>query len=96
MNNLVKKKRMATLLIVLAIISANSPSVGEDSVEVEAKTIGEENEIAFNAKYILDALTSSDKEELVFEMTGPLNPGVFKIKEDSSYLHLIMPIRVQN
>jgi len=77
------------------IISANSPSVGEDSVEVEAKTTGEENEIAFNAKYVIDVLTSLDKEDLVFEMNGPLNPGVFKIKEDDSYLHLIMPIRVQ-
>lgn len=77
------------------IVSANSPSVGEDAVEVEAKTTGEENEIAFNAKYLLDILSSLDKEDLVFEMTGPLNPGVFKIKEDDSFLHLIMPIRVQ-
>lgn len=77
------------------IVSANSPSVGEDSVEIEAKTIGEENEIAFNAKYVLDLLSSLDKDDLIFEMTGPLNPGVFKIKEDNSFLHLIMPIRVQ-
>lgn len=77
------------------VVSANSPSIGEDSVEVEAKTTGEENEIAFNAKYLLDFLSGIDKEDLVFEMTGPLNPGVFKIKEDSSFLHLIMPIRVQ-
>lgn len=77
------------------IVSANSPSVGEDTVEVEAKTEGEENEIAFNAKYVLDLLTALQKEDIVFEMTGPLNPGVFKIKEDNSFLHLIMPIRVQ-
>lgn len=77
------------------IVSANSPSVGEDSVEVEAKTTGEENEIAFNAKYLLDFLSAIDKEDLVFEMNGPLNPGVFKVKEDNSYLHLIMPIRVE-
>jgi DNA polymerase-3 subunit beta len=77
------------------IVSANSPSVGEDSVEVEAKTAGEENEIAFNAKYVLDVLSAVNKENLVFEMTGPLNPGVFKIKDDSSFLHLIMPIRIQ-
>ncbi|MEK7160230.1 MAG: DNA polymerase III subunit beta [Patescibacteria group bacterium] len=77
------------------IVSANSPSVGEDSVEISAKTIGEENEIAFNAKYVLDLLSSLDKDDLVFEMTGPLNPGVFKIKEDNTFLHLIMPIRVQ-
>ena len=72
-----------------------SLSVGEDSVDVEAKVVGEENEIAFNAKYLLDVLTNLEKEDIVFEMTGPLNPGVFKIKEDSSFLHLIMPIRVQ-
>jgi len=77
------------------IISANSPSIGEDNVEIEAKTTGEENEIAFNAKYLLDVLTSVNKEDLVFEMTGPLNPGVFKIKADETFLHLIMPIRVQ-
>lgn len=78
------------------VISANSPSVGEDSVELEAKTSGEENEIAFNAKYLLDFLSAINKEDLVFEMTGPLNPGVFKIKGDDSYLHLVMPIRVQD
>jgi len=77
------------------IVSANSPAVGEDNVEIEAKTTGEENEIAFNAKYLLDVLTSVNKEDLVFEMTGPLNPGVFKIKADETFLHLIMPIRVQ-
>jgi DNA polymerase-3 subunit beta len=78
------------------IVSANSPSVGEDNVEIEAKTTGEENEIAFNAKYLLDVLTGVNNEDLVFEMTGPLNPGVFKIKNDDSFLHLIMPIRVQS
>lgn len=77
------------------IIYANSPSVGEDSVEVQALVKGEENEIAFNAKYLLDFLSSVGKDELVFEMTGPLNPGVFKIKGDDSFLHLIMPIRVE-
>ncbi|HYM65523.1 MAG TPA: DNA polymerase III subunit beta [Candidatus Sulfotelmatobacter sp.] len=78
------------------VVSANSPEVGEDSVEIEAKTTGEENQIAFNAKYLLDVLSYLDKDELVFEMNGPLNPGVFKIKEDNSFLHLIMPIRVQD
>jgi len=28
-------------------------------------------------------------------MAGPLAPGVFKIVGDDSFLHLIMPIRVQ-
>ena len=76
-------------------VSANSPSVGEDTVDIDIKTSGEENEIAFNAKYLLDMLSAVNKKVLVFEMNGPLNPGVFKIKGDDSFLHLIMPIRVQ-
>ena len=76
-------------------VSANTPSLGENRVEVEAKLEGEENEIAFNPRYVLELLSSIDEEEMVFEMTGPLNPGVFKIKDDSTFLHLIMPVRVQ-
>ncbi len=75
--------------------SANTPSVGQNRVEVGAKTQGEENEIAFNARYLLDLFSNIEDEEMVFEMTGPLNPGVFKVLNDESFLHLIMPIRVQ-
>ena len=77
------------------IVSANAPSVGENIVEVEAKTDGEENDIAFNARYLLDLLGAVDDESLMFEMNGPLTPGVFKSEKDKNFLHLIMPIRVQ-
>jgi len=77
------------------IVSAKSPSVGENTVEVEASLKGEENEIAFNGKYLLDVLANINEENLIFEMTGPLNPGVFKIENDPTFLHLIMPIRTQ-
>ena len=77
------------------LISANAPSVGKNLIEVEAKTTGEENEIAFNARYLLDFLSNSTSETVSFEMNGPLNPGVFRETDDSSFMHLIMPIRVQ-
>jgi DNA polymerase III subunit beta len=77
------------------VVSANTPSVGDDMVEVDAKITGDENEIAFNARYLLDLLSNMDEDEMLFEMSGPLSPGVFKLKADPSFLHLIMPIRVQ-
>lgn len=76
-------------------VSSQTPSLGDNTVTVEASLTGEENEIAFNARYLLDVLTHVNAESMTFEMTGPLNPGVFKIKGDNSYLHLIMPIRIQ-
>jgi DNA polymerase-3 subunit beta len=77
------------------VISANAPSVGENVVDVSAKVEGEENEIAFNARYLLDLFSSVDDESLIFEMSGPLSPGVFRSEKDKDFLHLIMPIRVQ-
>lgn len=77
------------------VVSANSPSVGENTVEVEAKVTGDENEIAFNARYLLELFSHLEDEDVVFEVSGPLHPGVFKLKDDPTFLHLIMPIRVQ-
>lgn len=77
------------------VVSANSPQVGENICEVEAKIEGEEVETAFNYRYLLDFLSNVEGEEVVFETSGPLNPGVFKIAGDDSYLHIIMPVRVQ-
>ncbi len=76
-------------------VSANAPQTGENTVEVEAKLTGEENEIAFNAKYLIDLFANVKEEEMMLEMTTSTSPGVFKVKGDSTFLHLIMPIRVQ-
>lgn len=78
------------------IVSAKTPSLGENTVEVEAQLTGEENDIAFNARYILDFLANMTDGELTFEMTGPLNAGVFRIPTNPHFLHLIMPIRTQS
>lgn len=79
----------------ILIISANTPQVGENSVEVDAKTEGEEGDIAFNSRFLLELLSNFPGEELVFEMTGALNPGAFRSPKDPSFLHIIMPVRVQ-
>lgn len=77
------------------LVSANAPQIGENQSFIEVKTAGEENEIAFNSRFLLEFLASVEEKEIVFEMTGPLNPGVFRIKNDDSFLHLIMPVRIQ-
>ena len=77
------------------VISANSPQIGENKTRVEAKVEGEEQEIAFNYRFLLELLSNIKEEEIIFEMTGSLNPGVFKTPNDPSYLHVIMPVRVQ-
>jgi len=79
-----------------AVVSANAPSVGENKVELEAKVDGEGGDIAFNSRFLLEFLSNYTADELLFEMTGSLNPGVFRPVKDNTYLHVIMPVRVQS
>lgn len=83
-------------------LSANTPQVGQNEDYVEAKVEGEESEIAFNYRFLLDFLANFPEENLVLESSGSLNPGVFKplpaqvgSKPTPSFLHIIMPVRVQ-
>jgi len=77
-------------------LSANTPQLGQNEDFVEAKIEGEEVEIVFNYRFLLDLLANFPDETLVFESSGPLNPGVFKPnKPTPSFLHIIMPVRVQ-
>ncbi len=76
-------------------VSANTPQVGENEVDVDAKVDGEGGDMAINSRFLLECLSNFPGEEVLFEMTGSLNPGVFKSAKDASYLHIIMPVRVQ-
>ena len=77
------------------IVSANTPQVGESKIDIEVNVQGDGGDIAFNSRFLLDFLNNVNAEKLVFEMTGSLNPGMFKIEGDKSFLHIIMPVRVQ-
>ncbi|MDZ4229190.1 MAG: DNA polymerase III subunit beta, partial [Patescibacteria group bacterium] len=64
-------------------------------VGVEAKTTGDDSEVAFNSRYLLEMLAATKAKSLSLECSGPLSPGLFKIPGDPSWLHIIMPVRVQ-
>lgn len=76
-------------------MSANSPQVGENKNSLEVKLEGEESEIAFNFRFMQSLLGAISQAEVSLEMTGPLNPGAFKAVGDDSFLHIIMPVRLQ-
>lgn len=77
------------------VVSANAPSVGENKIDVEAEVEGDGGEIAFNSRFLLEYFAAVDADQVSFEMTGSLNPGAFRPVGDDSFLHIIMPVRVQ-
>jgi DNA polymerase-3 subunit beta len=76
-------------------ISANAPQVGENEVGLSGKKTGDNIEVAFNSRYLMEMLAVIDQEKIILEASGPLSPGVFKLPDDPGFLHIIMPVRVQ-
>lgn len=75
-------------------ILAVSPHVGDNISEVSGKVSGNNLEIAFNAKFILDVLPVLNTEETVLEFSTNISPGLIKSEKDENYLYVIMPLRV--
>ncbi|MBA3307971.1 MAG: DNA polymerase III subunit beta [Chloroflexi bacterium] len=76
-----------------AITIAAAADVGDAEGEVEAAIEGEAVTIAFNARYLTEALQNVDGDQLALEFSGPLSPGVIKPVDDPDYVHVIMPVR---
>ena len=78
----------------LLTIKAESPELGMAYEEIEARLQGEAVEIAFNAEYLIQALSVMEAEEVEFGLSGAFNPGVLKPSGDPGYLYMVMPMQM--
>ena len=77
-------------------ITANDPEVGKNEIEIEVEKEGEDTQVAFNCRFLQEYLNVLEDKEVKIKLLGPLKPGVFKINKDNSFIHIIMPVRVQD
>lgn len=74
---------------------SSGADAGEARVIIKAiDYVGEELEIAFNAKYLSDGVEAADSERICLSTADPLKPAILKKAEDSDFLYLLMPVRV--
>jgi DNA polymerase-3 subunit beta len=75
-------------------IRATGGQIGENEATVEAEIEGDELQISFNYKYLLDFLNSISAERVVMKFNESVSPAVFMVEKDETLIHLIMPVRV--
>ena len=75
-------------------IDATSAQMGDNVSEIEADVEGKEEEIAFNARYLLDVLSVIHSARMTLETTTPSSPAVIKPVGGEDFLHVIVPIMV--
>ena len=76
-------------------VAATSAELGDNVSELDVTGInGEEIEIAFNARYMIDALSVAGTAEVALETTTSSSPGVLRPVGGEDYLCVIMPMHI--
>ncbi len=67
----------------------------ENTAFMEAEFTGEPMSIAFNFKFLLDVLNQLSSKTVTIELLRTDAPAVFKSDEHKGFMHVIMPVRIQ-
>lgn len=90
-SNIIKLEISGDELQVLASSSAYGNYVGKIPVKISRGTQGS---IAFNARYILDFMTTIKPEKVQFLMNESLKPALIRPYGKNTYSYIVMPFRV--
>ncbi len=78
----------------MIVITSNS-EIGDVHEEVEADIEGEGLKIAFNVKYLSDALKSIDGKRIRMWFNTSVTPCVIVPADSDEFTHMILPVRMQ-
>lgn len=76
------------------IVTATSAEFGDNVSEIDASIQGDETEIAFNARYMIDALNVVGTPEVAVETSTSSSPGVLRPVGGNDFLCVIMPMHI--
>ncbi len=76
------------------VLSSSTPENGDALEEVDITYDGADLEIAFNAKYFIEALEVMDDPEVKVELKEQLNPGILRSAGTDDFTYVIMPMRL--
>ena len=81
----------------LASISADAQDIGNANESIPVSNSGENFDIAFNVRYLLEGLKVITSENVLLKCNLPTTPAVF-VPEDNlnSFTYLVMPVQVRS
>jgi DNA polymerase-3 subunit beta len=75
-------------------VSAQTPDIGEARESLPVSFQGEPLEIGFNPEFLRDGLEAIEEGDVIVKLISPLRPGLLEAADESGFLYLIMPIRL--
>lgn len=90
-NNLIKLSIKDNLMII-----TSRSEEGNVKEELIMEKTGEDLEIGFNSKYIIDVLKAIDDEQIIMELNTSTTPCLVKPVESNRFEYLILPVRISS
>ncbi|MDD2447698.1 MAG: DNA polymerase III subunit beta [Tissierellia bacterium] len=76
------------------IVIRSNTEIGDVYEKVDSIQDGEDLNIAFNSKYILEGIKIMDVDEIDLNFMGSLNPCIINGVDDENYTYLVLPVRL--
>lgn len=76
-------------------LSADTPDSGKSEDKIDIQYTAEELLIAFNYKFVLDALRIIESEEVIIGLNASLSATVLRPNSEEDFICLIMPVQIR-
>jgi DNA polymerase III subunit beta len=93
-NNIVKAKLDSDKQTLALAVEAQDIGSGRESIPIQFS--GEDIEIGFNVKYLMDSLKNLNTPEVEMELGNALSPVVLKPLGGAKATHIIMPVQIRS
>jgi DNA polymerase-3 subunit beta len=78
------------------VISVDAPDVGSGKESIPAQISGEELDIAFNVKYLLEGLKAFDSSDVQLQFNSATSPAVATPLGGVKMTYLVMPVQIRS
>lgn len=75
-------------------LKSQTKEIGSQENEIEAEVDGESLQIAFNTKFLLDAISNIPTSQLTIELSGALSASLIKPIGEEGLEYIVMPVRL--
>lgn len=90
------KKSPVKLKVEDSVINISSNTeMGTSNEEINVMQDGPDLEIAFNPKYLIEAMKAMEAEKITMSLTSSLSPCVIKTEGSEDYKYLVLPLRLR-
>lgn len=76
------------------LLKSSAKELGSQENEVEGSIEGDEMEVAFNGKFLLDAVANCPSSQIMIELSGPLSAALIRPVGVEGLEFIIMPVRM--